>query len=68
MDRLYLSKNEGGRGLNSIGDCVRGDENSLGWYVKNSTEELIVSIEATGAIKQINLLQRVFLRRKEEQS
>ena len=51
------------RGLTSIGDCVRGEENSFGWYVKNSTEELIISIEATGTIKQIKLLQRVSLRR-----
>ena len=29
VDRLYVSKEDGGRGLISCEGCVRGDENSL---------------------------------------
>ena len=30
VDRLYTKRKEGGRGLSSIEDLVRGEENSLG--------------------------------------
>ena len=44
VDRLYLTRREEGRGLVSIQHCVRGEENSLGLYVKNSTEKLIEGV------------------------
>ena len=36
VDRLYVSRVNGGRGLISCEGCVRIEKNSLGWYVKNS--------------------------------
>ena len=40
-DRLYLTREKGGRGLISCEGCVRSEENNLGWYVRNSVESLI---------------------------
>ena len=41
VDRLYIKKKEGGKGLMSVERCVREEENSLGFYVANSEEKLI---------------------------
>ena len=35
VDRLYMTRKEGGRGLCSVEYAVRGEENSLGYYVVN---------------------------------
>ena len=36
--RIYLPRKKGGRGLISCESCVRREENSLSWYVRNSEE------------------------------
>ena len=36
VDRLYVGRKEGGRGLISVEQCIREEENSLGFYVTNS--------------------------------
>jgi len=46
VDRLYLPRKEGGRGLISVEDCVRMEEKSLGKYVRSSQESLF------GAVKE----------------
>ena len=51
VDRLYLTRREGGRGLISIQHCVRGEENSLSLYVKISAEELIEGVRMVGKIE-----------------
>ena len=38
IHRLYLPRENGGRGLISRKGCIRTEENSLGWYVKNSVD------------------------------
>ena len=38
LDRLYIKRKEGGRGLMSVERCVREEQNSLGFYVNNSGE------------------------------
>ena len=43
VDRLYLKRNEGGRGLMSVQDCVRIEENNLERYMKNNMESLIIA-------------------------
>ena len=50
VDRLYLKKKEGGRGLMSVERCVREEENSLGFYVANSEENLINGVAAAETI------------------
>ena len=41
----------GGRGLISCERCVRSQENSLGWYVKNSLEALLQGVRITSVIR-----------------
>jgi hypothetical protein len=47
VDRLYLTRKKGGRGLIGCKRCIDAEVNNLGWYVKNSIEPLLqeVSIE-----------------------
>ena len=51
VDRLYVKRKEGGRGLISVEQSVRGEENSLGFYVANSEETLMKGVCASGTIK-----------------
>ena len=39
--KIYVSRRRGGRGLISCECCVRGEGNSLSWYVLNSREVLL---------------------------
>ena len=41
VDRFYVKRKEGGRGSISVERCIREEENSLGFYVANSEENLI---------------------------
>ena len=41
IDRLYVKRKEGGRGLISVERCIREEENSFGFYFVNSEENLI---------------------------
>ena len=49
-DRLYVKRKEGGRGLISVEQCIREEENSLGFYVANSEENLIRVVSAAETI------------------
>ena len=40
VDRLYIKRKEGGRCLMSVESCVGEGEDSLGFYVANSEENL----------------------------
>ena len=51
VDRLYIKRNEGGRGLSSVEYVIRGEENSLGHYVLHSEEKLLRGVCEAGAIK-----------------
>ena len=49
IDRLYVKRKEGGRGLISVEQCIR-EENSLAFYVANSEENLIRGVSAAETI------------------
>ena len=51
VDRLYVSRVNGGQGLISCEGFVRSEDNSLGWYVKNSLEVLLQGVRATSVIR-----------------
>ena len=36
VDRLYVSRNDGGRGMKSVEECVRVEENGLSDYLKRT--------------------------------
>ena len=48
VDRLYVSREDGGRGLMSCERCVRSEENSLEWYVRNSLDVLLQGVRVAG--------------------
>ena len=50
VDRLYVKRKEGGRGLISVKQCIREEENSLGFYAANSEENLIRGVSAAETI------------------
>ena len=50
VDRLYIKRKMGGRGLMSVERCVREEENSLCFYVANSAENLIKGVAAAETI------------------
>jgi len=43
VDRLYLKRNRGGRGLMSVVDCVRAEERNLEKYLGESMESLMTA-------------------------
>ena len=47
VDRLYLPRQNGGRGLISCEMCVKAEENNLAWYVNNSNERLMEGVRKT---------------------
>ena len=48
VDRLYVSKKEGGRGQVSCGSAIRIEENNLGWFCKNSNKNLLQERSMSG--------------------
>ena len=49
--RIYVSRTKGGRGLISCENCVKGEENNLSWYIKNSRE---IFLRKVGEISIVN--------------
>ena len=71
VDRLYLKRKYGGRGLIGCESCVRAEENNLGWYVKHSIEPLLSEvrrgqvIETEECIRKEDYKKMEIMRRKE---
>ena len=51
VDRLYLHRQLGGRGLISCEGYLRANENSLGWYLKNSVGPLLEKVKEANIIE-----------------
>ena len=51
IDRVYLRREIGERGLVSCGGCIRMEKSNLGWYVRNSIEPLIEGMKAAEIIE-----------------
>ena len=47
VDRVYLPKQKGGRGLISCEMCVKTEENNRAWYVRNLKERLMEVVRKT---------------------
>ena len=58
IDRLYLKRKRGGRGLISIKMCGRLEENNLSLYVYGSNEMLFKGIKKVGIAKTKNLMEK----------
>ena len=53
VDRLYVKRKEGGRGLISVERCIREEENSLGFYVANSEENPTGGVSTAEQLRQL---------------
>ena len=51
VDRLHVSRVNGGLELISRERCARSEEHSLGWYVKKYLEVQLQRVRATGVIR-----------------
>ena len=58
IDRLYLKRKHGGRGLISIEMCVRSEENNLGLYVRESNQMLLKGVKKVAIVKTENLIEK----------
>ena len=57
VDRLYVSKMEGGRRLIRCKMCVKAEENSVGYYVGYHIEPLIVAVTISNTVPNENSTQ-----------
>ena len=66
VDRLYVKRKEGGRGLISVERCIREEENSLRFYVANSEETLIREVSAAETINTRETIKSVEFKKQKE--
>ena len=66
VDRLYVKRKEGGRGLISVERCIREEENSLGFYVANSEENLIRGVLAAETTNTRETITSVEFKKQKE--
>ena len=57
VDKLSVSGMEGGKGLIKWKMCVKGEGNSLRWYVKHHIEPLIVAVRISNTVPSKNSTQ-----------
>ena len=50
VDRLYIKRTEGGRGLISVEDCVLIEKNCLYEYICNNQEPMLMEIQREGIV------------------
>ena len=65
-DRLYVKRKEGGTGLVSVERCIREEENSLGFYVANSEENLIKRVLTAETINTRETVTSVEFKKQRE--
>ena len=66
VDRLYVKRKEGGRGLISVERCIREEGNSLGFYVANSEEYLIRGLLTAETINTRETITSVEFKKQRE--
>ena len=65
VQRLYLPRGQGGRGLKSVEDCVRLEEAGLADYVQSSTRPLMVAVKEKKTLTQNQLKEQKGFERAE---
>ena len=53
IHKLHILRKRGGHGLISCTKCVKREENNLGWYLRNLTENLLLRIENFAENRQV---------------
>ena len=67
VDRLYVKRKKGGRGLISVERCVKEEENSLKLYVAKSEEKLIKGVAQFEKLQESDLVGKKELKARNEQ-
>ena len=67
VDRLYVKRKEGGRGLISVERCVKEEENSLKLYISNSEEKLVKGVAKFDKLDVSELKESRDLKARNEQ-
>ena len=67
IDRLYVPRKKGGRGLISCKNCIASEENNLGWYVKNKVEPLLRAVKRQGTIKTDDAIEPKEYKKREKE-
>ena len=62
--RIYLPRKRGGRGLISCEKCIRTEENSIGCYIRDSVEPLLVKVAEAGLIDTETCIAKEEFKRK----
>ena len=69
VNRLYVKRSSGSRGLIGCKSCIITEENSLGWYLMNHIEPLIIAVRESntlpGCDKAMKLREFKKLKQKE---
>ena len=66
VDRLCMKRKEGGRGLISLEQCIRKEENSLGFYLAKYEENLIRGVLTGETINTRDTITSVQFRKQRE--
>ena len=64
VSRIYLPRKKGGRGLIGCEECIRSEENNLGWYVRNSLEPMLICVKLAGVIETENCTSKEEYKRR----
>ena len=64
VDRLYISRRKGGRGLMNCEDVIRSEENNLGWYLQNSEDIILQTAKNAGVIDYQSAVPKDELRKR----
>ena len=65
VDRIYLPRGKGGRGLVSCENYIKSEENSLGMYVKDSPEPLLQGVRLAAIIDTAECISKEDFKRKQ---
>ena len=57
VNRRYVTRARGGRGLISCKRCIRSEENNMGWYVRNNIEPLLEAVKTAGIVDVVNCVK-----------
>ena len=61
MDRLYLPRENGGRGLLiGVEECVRAEERGLAYYIETSTEALLIAVRNEEGLNNVSEAPKAF--------
>ena len=67
INRIYIPRRRGGRGLISAESCIRREKNSMGWYVQHSVEPFLECVRAGNIIETADCIQPREYKRIEEE-